>query len=479
MEATGAPQSSTVDPVDLTNDATLTRLLLDGTRLWRQRLVEQFTFEAEDMVRVSSSYQIELTSGFLEEVELIGPGVRRIRCILPLSTRPKASLLGFGLESPDGAHVRLLLRRDIAALECGYLLELWENGPIRGNHPCPEFLEAIVGFHAGRYQRSVDSEVLPDEGLSQHLSANLPFRCSPLWVEEWQAKTAPVADVLATALGEARDSGSAAEYPLLALADVEPVPASADAAERLLQAYQSSIQSAQQAGDDVFLEALAEYGRRWAVLVETEIPLDQPVVLRISEDRHLDLDWRRRTRIHLALGEAWSYHLEARVADHAVELVDARYRSPSGEQVPAREIEDRRDRPKSLAMYSSIWGRPEHAHLEVGLRTSPDQRLAGRLVLTLTAAALVAASLVPFGTSTVESLALLTVPTTFAAALVLTRDESPLAGRLQRRLRWVLAVITTLLWLVAIGRLLDSPDVVSPSNQPPFNPRSSAIQSQH
>jgi len=54
----------------------------------------------------------------------------------------------------------------------------------------------------------------------------------------------------------------------------------------------------------------------------------------------------------------------------------------------------------------------------------------------------------------VDALALLTVPTTFAVALVLFREATSLAARLQRFARVLLGVAIALLWSIELGRLV-------------------------
>lgn len=440
--------------VDLTNDADLTHVLLHNTRAWRQRLVEHLMFGSSDTVQITSSYQIEITWGFLQDIGLVSGPVDAIRCILPVTTRPKASLLGFQVEGPDGAPARLLLRRDIAAIEASFLMLLWELESRMDRAPSVEFLEAITGFHAGRCRRALGQEAPTKEGIATHLGATLPFVCSPSWVGRWMDRSRDAAKTLCAALDEPPEPYSAAEQPLLALTDVEPRPSDLAGAEHLLNNYLDAVEHAAAKEDIAFLRALGEYGRRWEVLLETQVPLDQPTVLRLVEDRHLDLGRAGRTTVHLSLGDAWSYHLEARVADHAVEFAPAGYVAANGTPLTEPDIEDRRDRRDSLALYTSVWQRPVYARLNVRLRANQDQRLAAGMVSMLTLVALIAAVIGRFHGALVEAMALLTVPTTFAATLVLTRHESALAARLQRAVRRLLALLVCALWAVAIGRLI-------------------------
>jgi len=53
-------------------------------------------------------------------------------------------------------------------------------------------------------------------------------------------------------------------------------------------------------------------------------------------------------------------------------------------------------------------------------------------------------------------LGLLAVPTTFAVSLLLTREESSLAARLQRAVRSSVLLATTVLWVAVVVRLLGS-----------------------
>lgn len=107
----------------------------------------------------------------------------------------------------------------------------------------------------------------------------------------------------------------------------------------------------------------------------------------------------------------------------------------------------------SFSVYSSDPGRPYvvDLRLEVGLRrTALDPPL---VACALTAGALLAAATITRDKDFVDTLAVLVVPTTFAATATLIREETTLAATLQRKPNIALGVAIISLWFVAAARL--------------------------
>lgn len=219
----------------------------------------------------------------------------------------------------------------------------------------------------------------------------------------------------------------------------------------------------------LWLTALAEYGRRWLVVLDLELPLDAPVTLKASDDRPLNLGFRGRTAHRLAFNEGASVHVEARILDPAVRL-DTSFdvADPYGVRIgigPIRRsggeigpLELARSTNEAVALYSSEPERPEAVDMRVRLLPAPEVRWPPILALLLTLAAAVGVALVSPGKDLVNGIAVLAIPTTFAATFALIREQTTLATRLRRRSNALLGAGVVLLWIVALARLL-SPGV--------------------
>jgi hypothetical protein len=157
----------------------------------------------------------------------------------------------------------------------------------------------------------------------------------------------------------------------------------------------------------------------------------------------------------LALGDAQSVHFEVDVTDPNVSLKEDSYRlvDHRGGDVSQWLVEDVRDTKETLSLYTSEHTRePYYATLEVAFTRPPYVRLTATVLTILLVLAAITA-LVVDEDAAVEKLAVLTVPTTFAAALLLLREQTPLGARLDAGRRRALGLATIALWAIAIGRL--------------------------
>lgn len=89
----------------------------------------------------------------------------------------------------------------------------------------------------------------------------------------------------------------------------------------------------------------------------------------------------------------------------------------------------------------------------VNLRPNRSTRVVSWLMIALTVAAIGFSHLAPEGPQLVPTLTLLTVPTTFAIALLLGREHSALAVRLQAKARLATGLLAVAMWAVALHRL--------------------------
>jgi hypothetical protein len=451
-------RSRPVDAVDLTNSSEFTMLLLDDTRAWRQRLIEQLEFGSGDHVRVTSSYQIEIVSGLAERF-LESSGAGRIKALLPLTTRSKRPLLDFDLNGPGNEDAHLMMRRSIAAIQTEYLRRLAASSPPHVRQALEDgipdsLLEAICVFTPAVFE-AFAAGVEIREALRIYLSDGLGYPVSNTAVANWYGAAQEAGAHLVVSLDEPAEPHSSSELVLLALPLMEPRPPSLEEAESVVYRYRDAVLAAFTAGDSSFLSVLAEYGRRWEVIVEAELPLDEPVTMQLVESRPLGLTGRGWTRQVVALGDARSGHIEARVLDSTVTIDDFTVTDLHSELVAIPPLESARRTNEALSLYSSDLDRPYYVEVGLRFRSVPYVRHTISLIATITWLAVLAALFVDHN-QLVSALALLTVPTTFAATLVGIREQTPLAAKLQSAARLNLGASIAVLWTVALVRLLNA-----------------------
>ena len=108
---------------------------------------------------------------------------------------------------------------------------------------------------------------------------------------------------------------------------------------------------------------------------------------------------------------------------------------------------------ESLSLYSSNEDRPYYLDVDVQLKITAGVRLASGLFALLTLVAAVGVTQIPADDNLSDRVAVLVVPTTLAAAILLGRDPTPLAARLFRGHRLVTGALITVLWMLALVRL--------------------------
>jgi hypothetical protein len=445
--------AGSTDVVDLTGDTELTLRLMDDPWRWRERLVETFEFRSAQYVRVRSSYQVRLSR------DLIDPGgevaARMIRVRMPVTTRPKQPLVGFNVEAND-ERAYLPLRTEIAATQAAYLGMLIASshaGPAVSSGLTAPVLRAICSFTPGVYRGFT---AWRHEGrLAAYLRAGLGVDVKVGQVAHWRRMLEPVRYTLTAVLGEPPLQTSSSEEFLLAVPLVEPVPQSTDAVEALVASYATAVAAADTSSDEVLLERLGDYGRRWEVLVDATLPVDEPRLVKVEEERPLGWRMGGHCTQRLWLADAPSYHLEARALDPAVVFRrKVEIRDTRGVLVGFDVWNGRRVTDDAIAIYSSEPLRPYLADMLVRLRPVWTVRALILCAQALGVLALSVVALVDLGDDRVGKLAILTVPTSLVVALLMAREQTPLAGRLLWFGRVSLLVGLVLLWAAAVHQLL-------------------------
>lgn len=437
---------------DLTDDVDLTLRLLDRHAAWRERLVETFEFRSTDHVRVRSSYQVRLSRDLLGPWAA-DPAVGAVRVRLPLTTRPKRPLVGFNVQVAGGRGY-LPLRSRIASIQAQYIGELVASSPAQPKVApllTQALLEAICSFTPGTV---VDFEPQRyDDALTDYLVEGTGLPVSRKDVARWRHELAEPAEILASVLAESPEPKSSSEQFLLAVPLLGP--SSVEEVDGLVMQLRTAILAARDAGDEELLEVLGEYGRRWEVLVDAEVPVDQPFLAKIEEDRPLGVGFGGRCTQRLWVGDAPSYHLEVRLFDSAIAFDDeAHVRDATGVLVEQQRWDGRRITNDAISLYTSDPDRPYFLDLTVRLRSAGPVRVLSGIVSLLAVSAIGLLLVVDLEDQRVEKVAVLSIPTTFAVAVLAIREQTSLASRVQRGRQAAMFVGLVLLWAAAIYQLM-------------------------
>lgn len=435
--------------IDLTRNSEFTFALLSDTWAWRQRLVESFVLGSTWHASVRSSYQVELPAALLEPFVGADP-VDAVRAIVPLTTRPKRPLLAFDVEGPSGAPAHLLLRVSIAAIQAEYLAALRDQGDGELAQKLPDrVLEAVCVFTPAVYAEFDKDGAHRPADLAAYLTSGLGFAIGEAEVGRWLVVGAPAARILVASLDEPPDPFSSSEHVLLALPRLDPLPTSVAEVDELVRNYSDAITAA---GSNMpaLTSALAEYGRRWEVLIETTLPVTEASTVMIAERRPLSIR-RRKASLQFAAGDARSAHAAFYVEDPAVEIDSFEVADVHGRKVGVPYLEGVRRTPEALALYSADPDRPYYLDVAVRLRHSGEVRLV-QLALELLVLGAIGVALRADGEELIATLGIATVPTTFAVALALVRETSSLSSRLRRWARSRLLIEAAVLLVIAFVR---------------------------
>lgn len=441
--------------LDLTNNLDLTLVLLNDTLSWRQRLVEQVSVGLP-RARVRGAYQIEIPPELIEP--FVEPTTTAVKVLLPLTTKPKRLLVRFDLQASAGRPAHLLTRQAIAAIESEYVTFAVQSSPASEALTLydRDLVTALCLFTPG-----LVSEIVVDEHIDPLLyrlfvEDGLGFEVQPEVFQLWRDIEDDVGDVLLQALDEPPETLSSAERILLALPFMEAPPASVDEVDVLLQRWKAFVHGLVHAGDDYLLVLLAEYGRRWELVVETELPLNEPTTIKVAEERELRVDWRGTCTHEISFGDAASYHAEVTIDDGHLEFIG----DPALEdllhdvEIGRPPVENVVFARHALAVYSSHPNRPYYARLRFRIRPTADLRFVTRAVALLILSAVPVALWVGADHKGVTGqIGVLLTASTFAVALLLIREASPLASRLLRPSRLFVLLGTLILWAAALARI--------------------------
>jgi hypothetical protein len=332
-----------------------------------------------------------------------------------------------------------------------------EISPVRSElHGLAEtgLFEAICAFTPDLWREISTRHATRNEALRAYVTSGTKNVLRPTAedIGRWAAISREAGLITCQAAGYRWSDESSADDILLALPHLERGPTEIEGVDALLQRYLEAVQAADAARDELLLGVLCEYGRRYELIVETEVPIMEPFTLKVSEDRPLDLS-ARWTRQSFAISEARSAHLEARFRDPNVTFSQFEVLDANGVPFGIGRLESARRTIETLSLYTSDPDRPLYAEVRLKLRLARHLYATGGFLCLLNIAAAATAAGMSGGGPLLDRLAILSVPTTIAAAFALTREQTALASRLMKWPRTALLVTTAVLWLVVLIRI--------------------------
>jgi hypothetical protein len=445
-----------------------TTLLSDGE--WRSRSVEDVSLGSERWITSRRSLQVAPLFDFLRGF-LCCDDVEQATLLLPVATLPKGPLLSFDVTAPDLVTAYLPKRRVLAEREAHFVVATAAAHDIAVSARLQELLTAICEFTPGIWQGWDRDQPNP---LHSYLSDAVQQSLPESLVASWAATVAPASAALAAELDEGAQDASSAENPLLAIPLLLrggrlDVPDVGSLLEEFAE-FISKCASATPSGTYTPHGLLAEYGVRWEAMVHCTVPLHEPFLARMSEQRLLSVGRRGTTRITVTTADAASNHIVVRVTDPHVEIHGTpqgrrRLRQPRQQQIPLfsalgvpleeAHFEGVRKTREQWSLYGSAPDREYQVEIRPRLKLSQPYLSANLSVEALTGVACVLVA-VRWGCLTAADLAVIVIPTTLAAAFLVTRDTTTLATRLQRATRLRTTALVVVLWaMVALAYALD------------------------
>ncbi|MFJ8565840.1 hypothetical protein [Streptomyces sp. NPDC093514] len=485
------------DFIDLRGDGEIVAQLINEHKRWRVRSVERISLSSALWAERRRTLDIGPLRGVLQPyLPRDARSKEKAWLTLPIAIFPKEPLLGFEL-TVNGEEVSRLSRIETARMQADYIARLSSKAGMRAKVP-QELLVAICKFAPApwiAFQASVGDqlyEYLTSDG--QRLT-DVEYRALSVWSQVIQGHL--------MFLGLGNSSHSAADNPLLALPDLlkakqetatrqqnPRLPSLMDlepALEQLARFLEECKRLAQSSHKNAplgrkILKTYVDYGRRWVALGECEVPLDCPFIVAMSErravsvkkDRALWDAWCLRGVIPLeaVFNDALSNHVAIEMTDPIITLVEEKIEPLRVNGAPLKgRLDVNVCKPELCYISSSDPLRNHQIQVPCALQQSLLSRLIHWIIfgiILLTLAAVVLSYPLLHGL-TPARLAMLLAPSTFASALLLIRDSSPLSGDLTRALRRVIGVILASLWGAAVclylmGQVKDPPIPEVPRN---------------
>ena len=319
------------------------------------------------------------------------------------------------------------------------------------------------------------------QALASYLNADNKIDVKPDHVIQWLNEIESVASLLKNALNEGEYPDSSSECILLAIPFMPFKAKRIDDIDMLLREFCAVVNDM----NDEALQVLAEYGRRWEMIIDTTVPVGQPCSIKLSEQRpwtqnissnaykaskrnlYNRVRSQRRGKTtyvnqEIVFGDAKTSHIEIRTADHNTKVKKLHISDLSGTRNDTAVADEIRETEDTLAIYASDMRRPYFARVSFKVDIHLVHRLLFGCVTSvsiLAVFALLMTHLLPdifgAGDMNINDFRMLFVfPLTLTGALLLSREMTPLAERLLRCWKIVLLFVNTLMWIVIFIYLL-------------------------
>ncbi|MGW2954814.1 hypothetical protein [Streptomyces eurythermus] len=487
-----------IETVDLRRNKAAVYKLLDEPARWRVRAVERIEYSSSLWVARNRSTHVAPLDNILSKI--VQPFHERARIRLPIGAFPRLLLLGFELEIAgqdayripsfeNGKLLRGYLQREVVRLITAIQAENGSVGTLQSLLLEPLFqayLFAASSFEGGEWQRAKIS--YGEDALVRYLQSNVFHAGSQGWkhrsevrqtVNSWRTLLSPVSPLF-----RERDedvflqSSSPVENPLLVLPSLKAngIIAGPEQAQELLHHIASFLHELQEwrTGPNVSqgLKQCAAnvastfnfVGDHWIAFADGVVPLAEPFAIQVVEQRGLELTEKRNPFKWLGaaitirannlsptvvLDDAATNHVSLKITDPNVEFGLA--------SDPANRFVELREKRDVILAYTKGKGRPKVAYVPCVIQPSLPLRaihwvIAGIVVATFLALII---GLYRFrGVLAAPHVALLLTPSTFASALLLSRESSTLSAALAKRLRVLISCLLAVLWLFAIAEYL-------------------------
>ncbi|SNQ49086.1 conserved hypothetical protein [Frankia canadensis] len=449
----------------------------------RRRVVDQFTIVSANRCRLARSVNWGPLDAILNEivpvtgtgrVDTAGRLPPEVLVLLPVSTLSKRALVAFDLTGPGGSDAHLMPYGTSVAVQGNLIAGLADPLGAPLDETARRVVDAISRFRPGRlsgnYPRLAATRGRPLRlgAIRTYLEREADLAVTEERLRRWRGLVGDAERALAAALGEPFDPLSSAETLLLAVGELWRDPDVSDgldptAIEGYLTAFTSWIDALVGVGPDAVpvLSTVAEYGRRWEALAAVTVDPYRPFLIKSSEELRTILVrsvfarstfggsvplWRQLLHpaavIDVDSGGTASHHVSIGTDDTSIELDTPVMVDQFGDPVRRTYIEDIQRNREVYAFYTTDARRPARSRLIVGLSVSADvSRVTGAISVLM--ALTVGLTALPVSLAP-DAVAVITLPSSFAATLLLTRERSSLAA-------WVLGPVKTVLLALLVA----------------------------
>jgi len=479
--------AATASILDLTDIREVTTTLIAPPAEFfgvRQQVTDRFVLRTANRCARKRSVTFAPLDGLLTAVvpptgriNTTGSLPDQVSLIVPLMVTPKRAPAALTVTGPGGSQAHIVPDAATVAIQGNLITLLAYSVGIAVDQPSRHMIDAIARFRPGEITYDLHRlPVLSNRPLSletlRHYLAVQELPVTEDMMTDWLAVAEPAQWTLAAALGEPFDPLSSAENLLLALGqlgrdpDIPAMLTLADA-EQHLRAFCALIDSLAALGPvaEPLLATIAEYGRRserlGAVTVNAYLPFtvevqeESPAILTRHRPRTASPAFLERIRrnpvavVEISPGGPASHQVSIGTDDASIEISSPVICDDFWRPVERAYVSDLHRNREMFSFVSTDARRPSRGLLVVNLSLSADASWVYLAVLALLVTSVTLCA-VPVRLGA-DAIAVMALPPSFAATLLLTREATTLAAWIVRpvRIAIFLLLITLMVLLVA------------------------------